>query len=80
MKDGSCDGPKRKPCRLSTESGFTDCVRHETFLCPRCERVVQWDFGCDDEAPALCDDCWAAYFGSNDQRVFGSETREGEGS
>lgn len=29
----------------------------ELFWCPRCERLVPWDFGAADETPALCDDC-----------------------
>lgn len=59
MISGKCKAEKRKPCKLSKNSPFTDCTKHETFFCPRCERVVSWNFGCDDDMPALCDDCWA---------------------
>jgi hypothetical protein len=30
-----------------------------TYECPGCNRTVGWCFGCWDDLPELCDDCWA---------------------
>jgi hypothetical protein len=29
-----------------------------TYRCPKCRRTVGWCFGCADDRPELCDDCW----------------------
>ena len=36
-----------------------DCARCERFVCHRCERAVSWEQGAADDAPGLCDECWA---------------------
>ena len=38
-----------------------DCERCRRFVCNACECVVKWGFGAADDAPGLCDDCWAHY-------------------
>lgn len=30
-----------------------------TYQCRGCKRHVPWSFGCDDDMPHHCDDCWA---------------------
>lgn len=30
----------------------------DTFCCVGCNRIVPVDFGCADDMPELCDDCW----------------------
>lgn len=67
--DGKCESLHEERCLLTKDSPFTDCTKHEMFWCPRCDRVVSWDFGCADDAPALCDDCWRALFGDDDPEV-----------
>lgn len=32
----------------------------QLFRCVGCERLVPWSFGCDDDMPEHCDDCWHA--------------------
>jgi hypothetical protein len=29
-----------------------------TYVCLGCERECGWCFGCGDDMPELCDDCW----------------------
>lgn len=31
-----------------------------TYICNRCDRVCGWCFGAVDDAPGICDDCFAA--------------------
>ena len=28
------------------------------FLCADCKTYQSWDFGCADDHPEVCDDCW----------------------
>lgn len=28
------------------------------YLCYSCKRIVPWSFGCADDLPHVCDDCW----------------------
>lgn len=28
------------------------------FMCPKCLKYQQWSFGCDDDQPEVCDDCY----------------------
>ena len=28
------------------------------FICYSCKRIVPWNFGCADDLPHVCDDCW----------------------
>jgi len=35
------------------------CKPNETFICPTCQRVCCYCYGCADEYPDLCDDCAA---------------------
>lgn len=30
-----------------------------TYFCAECGRECGWCFGCWDDLPELCDDCWA---------------------
>lgn len=30
-----------------------------TFVCPQCQRGMPWSMGAADNAPDICDDCWA---------------------
>lgn len=53
-------------CDLHEHPDVVECCVHETFRCNRCEKIHPWDFGAADEAPGLCDDCWAVYFGTSD--------------
>lgn len=32
-----------------------------TYECNACERVCGWCFGCGDDMPDICDDCWMKY-------------------
>lgn len=38
-----------------------ECSEHQMFRCSCCLRVVPWSFGCADDMPTVCDDCWAAH-------------------
>ena len=29
------------------------------WLCPGCKEYQDWEYGCADEYPALCDSCWS---------------------
>ena len=29
-----------------------------SYVCPGCARICGWCFGCGDDMPELCDDCW----------------------
>ncbi|MBD2386039.1 hypothetical protein [Cylindrospermum sp. FACHB-282] len=31
----------------------------ETFKCDKCDRLVPWQKGADNDMPNACDDCWA---------------------
>ena len=36
------------------------------YLCPGCQRLCGWCFGCGDDMPDHCDDCWALENGVSD--------------
>lgn len=61
-----CSAEPEAECNLHEHPGVVECCVHETFRCNRCEKTHSWDFGAADEAPGLCDDCWAVYFGTSD--------------
>lgn len=61
-----CSAGIHNECNLHEHPEILECVVHETFRCNRCEKIHSWDFGMADDAPGLCDDCWAVYFGNND--------------
>jgi len=35
-----------------------DCPHCETYYCWSCMKRVPWDYGCADEMPDVCDDCY----------------------
>lgn len=35
-----------------------DSWLHPFFLCPGCNTYQDWDYGCADDYPQLCDGCW----------------------
>lgn len=37
-----------------------------TFVCGACERLCCYCFGCNDDMPAVCDDCWCKYSDAED--------------
>lgn len=40
---------------------FEPCLENlRMFRCSGCKRVVPYDFGCGDDMPHHCDDCWDA--------------------
>ncbi|KKN83797.1 hypothetical protein LCGC14_0294500 [marine sediment metagenome] len=53
ITDGYCQAHKTKP----DPEGVRNCYG-ELWICEGCKRVVCAGFGCADEAPDLCDDCW----------------------
>jgi hypothetical protein len=45
------------PCKVC--KNFEDgCEYCRQFKCPLCDKWRPWDYGCDDEFVAVCDDCW----------------------
>jgi hypothetical protein len=40
------------------ESGRRDSWLKPYFLCPGCNKYQDWEFGCADDKPELCDACW----------------------
>lgn len=46
-----------------------DCDRDcgGSYICPACSRVCGWCYGCADDAPALCDDCWCRLVAEPDE-------------
>lgn len=44
------NGTRRYPCYC----------RGRRYTCPGCLRFVPWCYGAADDAPELCDECWAA--------------------
>lgn len=39
---------------------YTGCSKHHRYKCKGCKNVYSWAFGCDDDMPDRCDNCWAA--------------------
>lgn len=56
-------------CNLHLHPETIECCVHETFRCNRCEQIHSWDFGAADDAPGLCDDCWAAFFAKSSHEL-----------
>lgn len=54
---------ERDRCGRTLMSGCKEnepCFDHRYFKCPQCKRWVSWSFGCADDMPELCDDCWTS--------------------
>jgi hypothetical protein len=61
--DGAFDpatrGSLHPSCSLTGRLGEPASCGGE-FICPKCLRLVGWCFGCADDQPAVCDDCWSS--------------------
>jgi len=44
--------------KLEHEDAKRDSWLHPFFLCPGCRTYQDWDYGCSDDYPHLCDACW----------------------
>lgn len=55
---GQGPAPSKMPPPLAVEHVGPCIGGCGVYICPQCERAVPWCFGADDEAPAICDECW----------------------
>lgn len=49
------------------------------WLCPGCDHVIDWEFGCAHDNPeesTLCDDCWVERYGSGRDQRRDDEARD----
>lgn len=53
---GVVHGCNQTPARCA--AGYGISVREARFRCARCKRWCGYCFGCSDDMPELCDDCW----------------------
>jgi hypothetical protein len=48
------------------KTGKFELAKIMCWVCPGCDRVMDWEFGCahdDPEEAAVCDDCWVGIYG-----------------
>ena len=60
-------------------------MKHEKIMCwvcPGCDRVVDWEFGCGHDDPveaSFCDDCWVERYGSGNRGTDSEHSLAQEG-
>lgn len=56
---GWVNGKTRKMVKVTgCKHGLANCGDCAIFRCDACDKVVPYSFGCDDDMPNACDDCW----------------------
>lgn len=48
------------------KTGRWELAKIMCWVCPGCDRVMDWEFGCAHEDPieaSFCDDCWVERYG-----------------